>query len=330
MPGDAFLFAGNNADCTAVAAVPAHSSSITMPLIRNIITIFLLSLTSFTASGQEFGTHWIQCPTATSRQGVLFRKMTVGKETPDFAFLEVASAGYVDVYVNERNIDRYCPVVSNTAPITVRRYDVTPYLRPDTNVVAVEYFPRDTMANGRQLSVSVWGKNDDGMPISLQTDDSWLCMPSQRRLLNSDEELQDATAYTDGWKSTVFAQALWTRAAAFTGDKTEDMELISEYNLPYRPCFIIDYNHFDEDKQSTWYDFGTAIYGYFRVTLRGPRRGDVLHIGPLTYICNGNLDEQAFTKFIPRTIRRLKAWGEGGYNREWIQFFQAIGVGPQQ
>ncbi|MFW5565384.1 MAG: hypothetical protein ACOCN7_01165 [Prevotella sp.] len=97
----------------------------------------MLSLTSFTASGQEFGTHWIQCPTATSRQGVLFRKMTVGKETPDFAFLEVASAGYVDVYVNERNIDRYCPVVSDTAPITVRRHPDTPSRRPHTTVVAV-------------------------------------------------------------------------------------------------------------------------------------------------------------------------------------------------
>lgn len=294
--------------------------------MRKAIILLLLALYSFAATAQEFGMHWIKRETAQNGQGVLFRKMTVEQKTPDYAYLEVASAGYVDVYVNERNVDRYSPVVSQKTTVTVRRYDITPYLREDTNVVAVEYFPRDTMPQGRQLSVNVWGKYSDGSPLALQTDDTWLSMPSQRRLLGDGGELQDATACTDGWKSTTIAQALWTRASAYTGAKPENMEMISDYNLPYKPAFIADYSYFDQDNHCTWYEFGPAIYGFFRVTLRGPRRGDVLHFGPLTYICNGTLDEQAFTKFIPRTFHHIQCWGDKRYDREWIQFFQAIGV----
>jgi hypothetical protein len=104
------------------------------------------------------------------------------------------------------------------------------------------------------------------------------------------------------------------------------MQSFDDYTLPYKPSLVTEQRFFDNGDSCTYYDFGTAIQGFIRVTLRGPKRGDVLHLGPLTYICNGELDEQALTKFIPRTIRRVKTWGEDQYDREWIQFFQAVGI----
>lgn len=294
--------------------------------MRHTIALLLLMLSPLAATAQEFGMNWIRSATAQEGHGVLFRKMVTGTKEADHAWLEVASQGYVDVYVNERNIDRHAPVVSQKAPITVRRFDITPFLREDTNVVAVEYFPRDTMPADRQLAINIYGLYTDGSPLTLQTDATWLCRASQRQWMDGDEELQDATINTEGWNATQYAPALWTGADEVEPKETKPMEAFDDYSLPYRPCLVTEQRFFDNAGSCTHYDFGPALVGFLRVTLRGPRRGDILHFGPLTYVCSGELDEQAFTKFVPRTIRRVKAWGEGGYDREWIQFFQAIGV----
>lgn len=152
--------------------------------MRHTIALLLLMLSPLAATAQEFGMNWIRSATAQEGHGVLFRKMVTGAKEPDHAWLEVASQGYVDVYVNERNIDRHAPVVSQKAPITVRRFDITPFLREDTNVVAVEYFPRDTMPADRQLAINIYGLYTDGSPLTLQTDATWLCRASQRQWMD--------------------------------------------------------------------------------------------------------------------------------------------------
>ena len=52
-------------------------------------------------------------------------------------------------------------------------------------------------------------------------------------------------------------------------------------------------------RDSTGYniDFGRPFYGTIRLTLRGAGKGTRLKINDFQYVCNGELDEQAFCRF---------------------------------
>lgn len=61
-----------------------------------------------------------------------------------------------------------------------------------------------------------------------------------------------------------------------------------------------------------------------RVTLRGCRRGERIRIGNLQYVCTGEMDEQAFTRFSPTDQNTVTISGDRHFSCEQVQEVESI------
>lgn len=61
-----------------------------------------------------------------------------------------------------------------------------------------------------------------------------------------------------------------------------------------------------------------------RVTLRGCRRGECIRIGNLHYVCTGEMDEQAFTRFSPTDLNTITICGDRHFCCEQVQEVESI------
>lgn len=61
-----------------------------------------------------------------------------------------------------------------------------------------------------------------------------------------------------------------------------------------------------------------------RVTLRGCRRGERIRIGNLHYVCTGEMDEQAFTRFSPTDQNTVTISGDRHFCCEQVQEVESI------
>lgn len=61
-----------------------------------------------------------------------------------------------------------------------------------------------------------------------------------------------------------------------------------------------------------------------RVTLRGCRRGEHIRIGNLHYVCTGEMDEQAFTRFSPTDHNTVTISGDRHFCCEQVQEVESI------
>lgn len=61
-----------------------------------------------------------------------------------------------------------------------------------------------------------------------------------------------------------------------------------------------------------------------RVTLRGCRRGERIRIGNLQYVCTGEMDEQAFTRFSPTDQNTITICGDRHFRSEQVQEVESI------
>ena len=63
---------------------------------------------------------------------------------------------------------------------------------------------------------------------------------------------------------------------------------------------------------------------FIRVTLRGCRRGEHIRIGNLQYVCTGEMDEQAFTRFSPTDQNTVTISGDRHFCCEQVQEVESI------
>lgn len=170
-----------------------------------VIILFSLLLCAKALQAQEFSTHWIHAPqgeaevpsTADSLAYVEFRQTYLSFAQPQQASITVASTGWFRLYVNQCNVGTaafYPPRDTQSAhellsapcgrqaEVAFMTFDVTDYLRPDTNVVALIYAPYGPSATTKQVSVAVFGTDHDGLPFSFTTDSTWLCRPAEAAL----------------------------------------------------------------------------------------------------------------------------------------------------
>ncbi len=63
-----------------------------------------------------------------------------------------------------------------------------------------------------------------------------------------------------------------------------------------------------------------------RVTLRGCRRGERIRIGNLQYVCTGEMDEQAFTRFSPTDHNTVTIRGDRHFCCEQVQEVESISL----
>lgn len=288
--------------------------------------LFLFVFCQAVAVASDFNTPWIFAPQTDSLSRVCFRKTFLPQGLPRQAKLTVSTTGYCKVYVNECKIGTspYIPLRhGNDTDAVELTFDVTPYMRGDSNVVAVLYspLPNQTTKTQKQIAVSLYGTDCRQQVFCIQTDASWLCRESYSKITPDGTETIDAKRRNQQWKAaTIYDNALWNHAEE-TKDATTAI-YSKEAQLP-------KISHVD-----TWYEDSIdgniitphdAFYGFYRATLRGAKKGEKIRLGNLLYICEGVFDEQAFPEFGADYMRGINVSGKASR----ITTLEMINIGEQ-
>lgn len=285
------------------------------------------------AVAQGFGTQWICDPALDDTSQVWFRHTYVSRGRPVQAFVTVESTGFFDLFVNQRNVSMRVLIPYRRSfdnrPIAIT-YDISRFLQRDSNTIAVWYSPAWPHRNTRQLAVSYYGRLRNGTPFAFRAGEDWLCSKSNRWLTMAGGETIDGTRKCPKWNAADAPVIGWTNVAVVSlGDSTPitvqgaDEEAEKVYKIQQQQSF-------DVVGDSVYYDFGKPFRGWIRVTLRGAKAGERISIDGLTYICNGEIDEQACQKFTIAVHRRVLICGDSDFRREQIQKVEAIEIAPEQ
>ena len=274
----------------------------------------------------DFNTPWIFARQTCSQSRVFFRKTFLSQGMPQQAKLTIATSGYCKVYINECKIGTapYLPLrQDNDTDVVSMTFDVTPYMRADSNVVAVLYSPLPEQATKteRQIAISLYGIDRDKRRFSVSTDASWLCRESYSRVTPDGIEIIDGRRRDAQWKAaTIYDNALWLHAEE--ANDTVTTRYSKDAHLPR----ITHVRAWPGDSiHGNLIASAHAFYGFFRATLRGTRRGEKIRLGNVVYICDGRLDEQAFPEFGARYTRGISVSGKPSR----ITTLEMISIGKQ-
>ena len=276
--------------------------------------------------------HWIGMPGTDSLSHVWFRQTYLEQGRPQQAYVTVATSGYYKLYVNECNVGTAAFYPSretysdNAVSMT---FDVTPYLRSDTDVVALCYAPSYPHVDSCQISVLFCGIDSAGRPFSRASDGNWLCRRANSRWTSDGWEVVDRRCHDPSWKAAWFAPALWLSAECRNDPSRRHVTYLS----PDAPVMYLDhsegYRFFDRDSIGVTYDFGPGFHGMLRLTLREARRGERIFYDGIEYICSGEMDEQMFPVFRIGDYRRVRVTGDGRFRRDQVVDVEALQMAPR-
>jgi hypothetical protein len=284
------------------------------------------------AGAQDFALRWIGCPDAGEGRHVLFRQTYLTDTLPAQALLTVATTGWVKVYVNQCNVGTgaFYPyrTEADARPHAVT-LDVTPYLRADTNVVAVMYAPAWPHRESRQVAVSLFGRRADGSRFSYTTDSSWVCrLAPSGWLADGSGEWKDGARHDPAWNAATYAVALWAPATEAAGP-ADSLGVVDRFGYAaWRVAHVRGMRYFDLLGDSVAYEFGQGFIGRLRLTLRSASPGECLTYGSNVYFCSGEMDEQATPEFLVSPLRRVVVSGDSRFRRDQIVNIEAVEMAP--
>lgn len=326
---------------------------------RRMLTTALCLCFAITMTAHDFGCRWISSPQPDSTSYVWFRRMYLSDGRPRLARLAVASTGFYRVYVNAMNVGTafFYPQRGQGDTTAVQlSFDITRYLRPDTNVVAIAYAPTFPHISRRQIAVACYGLDHNGTAFSHFSDDSWLCRPANVSLNSDGGETIDGSEHNTTWTTTCFDPALWVSAQPFSEQEAPLADNSRRpFPTPFRPLpafgllpsaytapvvsQIVNDTHADWAESSAdslsvihRQTIGDSIivtlpagfYGCFRVTLRGAHRGETVQIGQTQYICRGDLDEQACAVFAMQPFGGVIITGDRRFRPSQVTTIEAV------
>lgn len=71
--------------------------------------------------------------------------------------------------------------------------------------------------------------------------------------------------------------------------------------------------------------FSQPFFGFVRVTMRGARRGErIVTDNGLAYICNNQMDEQLFNRFIPCQQNVFSVMGDRRFKASQVQYVEGL------
>ena len=305
---------------------------------RFLYTILTL-LALLPIQAQQFGAEWMEAATPNDTSCLWLRRTFVSAVPLRRASVCVASNGRFRLYVNGRNVSAavFTPACDTPYDATSMTFDVTRFLRPDSNTVALLICPSSRSASQPKASVGFFGTTARGSKFADASADGWLCHTASTSLSAGGERLdsrQDslAPAYGDA------VSMLWTPAISTPKPATpHDLGLSAEGIFA---CFatsratppdnaaytykILQPQSYATDGRSITCDFAPGFYGIVRVTLRGCQRGERISIGNLSYICSGETDEQAFCRFTPQYMRSVRISGDRHFTPSQVEEVEAL------
>lgn len=293
--------------------------------MKKIIIIFLTFIWVLNSYSQEFGTHWISYPHPNDSSEILFRKTFTSKHRPQQALITFASCGKVRVYVNERNISRDLHFANtDTSSIVSRTLDITRFLNAEKNIIAVWYAPVPNMPISKQLSLEYYGRDLRGKTFYYKTDQGWYCKMLKGSYNNTKEQF-DSRHYNNDWKGQECSIASWLHpVGAFASEKSLAIhsKLLPSPSLTLN--HVIEPIAYSSDSAGVTYDFGRMFKGTIRLTLRDATKGEVIKMGNFCYICNGEMDEQAFLRFSLQQERCIRIEGDKHFSPSQIRNVEGL------
>ena len=329
----------------------------------NILILFIASAATAaasTATAGDFDCRWMSHPTPDDTSHVWFSRtiVTSEKDMPRAAYIRVATTGRFVLYVNGRNVSTalFTPdrQKGDTAVAAIA-YDVQRFLRTDTNTIALLYCP--SMRTHRQVSVCFYGiaadsshfavSGTDRPSFALNGNAGWLCRHADTWQTHDGGEAMNRNLYPYRWTDANQPLTLWqavketstpqplttTTPHHLTTINPLSSEDICGYN-PLRINPLVD----NAARISRIYtpllteQSGDTLTVHLvpnrrhliRVTLRGCRRGERIRIGNLHYVCTGEMDEQAFTRFSPTDQNTVTISGDRHFCCEQVQEVESI------
>jgi hypothetical protein len=293
--------------------------------MRRTITLTILILWVLNSFSQEFGTHWVSCPLPNDSSEVLFRKVYRTEHRPQQALLTFASAGALRVYVNERNITQDVFFENrDTSVITSHTIDISGYLYPDSNVIAIWYAPAKSKVISKQLSLEYYGRDIRGNRFYHQADPTWLC----RKITGCSAKVREyynGSRLPEDWKSIDCHATKWTHPV---GCLPQEKDFIVEENRPGKDHFLhmrtLSPVSWKTQNEGLLIDFGHPFTGTIRLTLRDAKKGERIQFGDSHYTCSGELDEQAFRHFTTGSSRYIFISGDSNFKPSQIRNAEAL------
>ncbi len=293
--------------------------------MRRLLLSLLLLAGGLTLTAQSFGWRWIAGPEGDDSTQQWFRKTVVGLQRPRQASIAIAATGPFMLYVNGRNVSAAAFLGFADAP-SAYLFDVTRFLRADTNVVAVWLSPVPGSGRAGQVAVGCYGRYDDGRRFAMVSDSSWRCHRAEATTLPGHGECGDGRLHQAEWNRTSFLPYVWGFARevdAVAGTVPYEQRQVT---AGWRVRRILSPESEQEGPGGVTFDFGEPFTGWIRVTLRGAVEGEVIRIGGFTYICRNGTDEQACRRFTTGRQRRVTISGDKHFTREQIQSVEGLEI----
>ena len=289
--------------------------------------------------------------------------VTSEKDMPRAAYIRVATTGRFVLYVNGRNVSTalFTPdrQKGDTAVATIA-YDVQRFLRTDTNTIVLLYCP--SMRTRRQVSVCFYGIAADSSHFAVSGTDrpcfalngnaGWLCRHADTWQTHDGGEAMNRNLYPHRWTDANQPLAMWQAVEEYStpqhhNTSTQHISTSQHNNTttslssedicgysPLRPNPLVD----NAARISRIYtpllteQSGDTLTVHLvpnrrhliRVTLRDCRRGERIRIGNLQYVCTGEMDEQAFTRFSPTDQNTVTISGDRHFSCEQVQEVESI------
>lgn len=289
----------------------------------------LICLCAIQGFSQEWGTRWICHPKASDTAQVWFRKRVKTTAPQEKAFITVASTGRFRLYVNERNVvtDPFLGAIDSLEK-HIKQYtiDVSRFLEGRETTIAVWYAPTSKRRSDKQLSLEFYGKDQRGKPFYAQADGSWFCKEASSATLGPGQEAINATRYDKLWHSTELKEKDWLRPMDSADTLTLPLQDTSPLYQGIRMSHVLSAVDEVADSTGVTFDFGRPFRGWVRITLRGAKKGERLCFGDHSYVCGGQMDEQAFPRFTITKQRFVKVSGDERFRREQIQNIEGVEV----
>jgi len=272
---------------------------------------------------------WLYCPQASETQQVWFKRSFHTTSLAKEAILSVASEGRYMVFVNGYNISPDLFSSNPRGAIAIHDYQIENFLSEGYNTISVWYSP--VSYSRRQLYIALKGTWQDGSMFYISDDKGWLCHPANAQTLPDGSEHIDGSAYTDDWKNydwkeSSFMLSDW-RPAEIATQLSPATITFNSHETGYRMLRVLKRAKVSQEGRQLIYDFGQPVEGWVRITMRGMKKGEVIEVNGLRYICKGGSDDQACRRFTTSSAGTARIILPAGRSRTNITRVEAISIG---
>ena len=242
-------------------------------------------------------------------------------------------------------------------------YDVQRFLRTDTNTIALLYCPSmrthrqvsvcfyGIAADSSHFAVS----GTDRPSFALNGNAGWLCRHADTWQTHDGGEAMNRNLYPYRWTDANQPLALWqaveetSTSQPLNTTPPQPLTTTTPHHLTtINPLSSEDICGYNPLRINPLVDNAARISRIYtpllteqsgdtltvhlvpnrrhliRVTLRGCRRGERIRIGNLQYVCTGEMDEQAFTRFSPTDQNTVTISGDRHFCCEQVQEVESI------